>query len=155
MQAKDEKRFAVAAGTPASLIKPQMTGCKAAQIMLVSAMEVVARKEQGVLERRGNREVCNAVYDPVLCFHNTFCGLHFNAVWEPGYLRVGPRAGENMGKFLANYLPVAHDFTKGLELTRDLGVYFVEGAGHSFSTNSSLSPRFACGEEQEKWILAN
>jgi len=99
MQAKDEKRFAVAAGTPASLIKPQMTGCKAAQIMLVSAMEVVARKEQGVvLERRG----CNTVYNPVLCFHNTFCGLHFNSVWEPGYLRVGPRAGEKMGKFLAN-----------------------------------------------------
>lgn len=85
MQAKDEKRFAVAAGTPASLIKPQMTGCKAAQIVLGSAMEVVAMKERGVvLGRRGNREACNTVYDPVLCFHNIFCGLHFNSVWEPG-----------------------------------------------------------------------
>jgi hypothetical protein len=66
-------------------------------------MEIVAKKEQGVvLERRGNREVCNTVYDPVLCFHNTFCGLHFNSVWEPGNLRVGPRAGEKMGKFLPN-----------------------------------------------------
>jgi len=98
VEAKDEKRFAVAAGTPASLIKPQMTGCKAAQIMLVSAMEVVARKEQGVvLERRG----CNTVYNPVLCFHNTFCGLRFNLVWEPGYLRMAPKAGEKIGKFLA------------------------------------------------------
>jgi len=70
--------------------------------MLGSGMEVVARKEQGgVLERRGNREVCNAVYDPVLCFHNTFCGLRFNLVWEPGYLRMAPKAGEKIGKFLA------------------------------------------------------
>jgi hypothetical protein len=38
MQAKDETPLAVAAGTPASLMKPQ-TGCKTAHIMLVSAME--------------------------------------------------------------------------------------------------------------------
>jgi hypothetical protein len=38
MQVKDETPLAVAAGTPASLMKPQ-TGCKTAHIMLVSAME--------------------------------------------------------------------------------------------------------------------
>lgn len=40
MQTKDERRLAVAAGAPVSLIKPH-TGCRAAQIILGSAMEVV------------------------------------------------------------------------------------------------------------------
>jgi len=38
MQAKDETPLAVAAGTPASLMKPH-TGCRTAHIMLGSAME--------------------------------------------------------------------------------------------------------------------
>lgn len=62
MQVKDEKCFAVAAGTPASLIQPQMADCKAAQI-IVSAMEAVC-SGSGVREREGEHgRVRKPAYD--------------------------------------------------------------------------------------------
>jgi hypothetical protein len=54
MQAKDEKCFAVALGTPASLIKPQMTDGKEVQIVCSDMeIEVAGKGQRVVLESEG------------------------------------------------------------------------------------------------------